>query len=269
MSIKLTYDAGGMLVAGGTGRVGGGIVRRLAEAGVAVVFTYRRNEDHAKALETELRDAGHRVCRQRMDLSETDSIKVALARVVGEYGDLHGVTCAGGPRFDFDRLMDVPVEAAERFVNGDALGVYRLAHAAVPMLRARGGGTLTACTTIATKRALEFDGLSPLSKGSVDALIRTVAAEEARHGIRCNGVAIGWVESRSIDEVREQTRQGVTNPVTKLDRINVLMAQMLDLARLGRPVTPAEAGTLFAFLASEEARYLTGQIISVDAGILL
>lgn len=269
MPIRLTYDVGGMLVVGGTGRVGDGVVRRLADAGVPLVFTYHRDATHAKALETELCDAGHRVCGQRMDMADTASIEVALDRVVSEYGDLHGVVCAGGPRFEFDHLMDVPVEDAERFVNGDALGVYRVAHAAVPVLRARGGGTITICTTIATKRFVEFDGLSPLSKGSVDALIRTVAADEAVHGIRCNGVAIGWVENRTVDEVREHTRLGVTNPVTKLDRLNVLMEQVLRLARLGRPVTPAEAGTLFAFLASAEAKYLTGQVIALDSGILL
>ena len=269
MPITLTYGAGGLLVAGGTGRVGDGIVRALATAGVPVVFTYHRDAAHAKALEAELSEAGHQVRGQPLDMADTGSIQAALDRVVTEYGDLQGVICASGPRFDFDRLMDVPVQAAERFVNGDALGVYRLAHTAVPMLRARGGGTLTLCTTIATQRAIAFDGLSPLSKGSVDALIRTVAAEEAEHGIRCNGVAIGWVEDRTIEQVREHTQLGVTNPVSKLDRLNVLMEQMLDLARLGRPITPAEAGTLFAFLVSDQARYLTGQIIPLDAGVLL
>ena len=269
MSITLTYDTGGVLVAGGTGRIGDGVVRRLAAAGVPVVFTYHQDSAHAKALEAELSADGHRVRGEWMDMADTASIEAALDRVVSEYGDVHGVVCAGGPRFEFDRLMDVPVDAAERFVNGDALGVYRIAHAAVPLLRERGGGTITLCTTIATKRAIAFDGLSPLSKGSVDALIRTVAAEEAEHGIRCNGVAIGWVESRTIEQVREHTRLGVTDPVTKLDRLNVLMEQMLDLARLGRPVTPAEAGTLFAFLVSEEAKYLTGQVIALDAGVLL
>jgi 3-oxoacyl-[acyl-carrier protein] reductase len=269
MAIVLTYPEGGMLVTGGTGKVGEGVVRRLAEAGVPLVFTYRKDASDAEMLEKQLRDAGHRVCAQPMDMNDTSAIKAALDRVVSEYGDLHGVACVGGPKFDFDKLMDFPVEEAERFVNGDALGVYRVLHAATPLLRARGGGTITACTTIATKRSFPFDGLSPLSKGSVDALIHHVAAEEAGNGIRCNGVAVGWVENRTIDEVHEHTRLGISNPVTKADRINVLMEQMLRLARLGRPITPGEAGDLFAFLASEQAKYLTGQIIALDAGALL
>jgi NAD(P)-dependent dehydrogenase (short-subunit alcohol dehydrogenase family) len=269
MPISLTYDAGGMLVTGGTGRVGEGVVRRLADAGVPVVFTYRKDAAGAEALEKELRDAGHRVSAHHLDMDDTDTIEAALDRVGSEYGDLHGVACAGGPTFDFDRLMDFPVEVAERFVNGDALGVYRVLHAATRLLRARGGGTITVCTTIATKRTFPFDGLSPLSKGSVDALIHHVAAEEAENGIRCNGIAIGWVENRTIEQVREHTEFGVSNPVTKADRINVLVEQMVRLARLGRPVSPAEAGTLFAFLASEQAKYLTGQIIALDAGALL
>jgi NAD(P)-dependent dehydrogenase (short-subunit alcohol dehydrogenase family) len=258
-----------MLVTGGTGRVGEGVVRRLAEAGVPVVFTYRRHADAAAALAKDLCGQGYEVCAQPMEMADSESIATALHRVDEEFGGLHGVACAGGPRFDFDRLMDFPVDEVERFLNGDALGVYRVVRAAVPVLRKRGGGTITVCTTIATRRAIEFDGLSALSKGSVDALVRTVAAEEAAHGIRCNGVAVGWVEQRTIEQVREHTQLGVTDPVSKLDRINVLMEQMLRLARLGRPVTPEEAGTVFAFLASRQAEYLTGQVISLDAGALL
>lgn len=269
MAIVLTYPAGGMLVTGGTGKVGQGVVRRLADAGVPLIFTYRKDSADAGALEVELRDAGHQVHAQQMDMSDMDSITKALDRVSSEYGSLHGVVCAGGPKFDFHRIMDVPVDEAERFVHNDALGVFRVLHAATPILRSHGGGTITVCTTIATRRAFEFDGLSPLSKGSVDALIHHVAAEEAANGIRCNGVAIGWVESRTIEQVREHTRPSGPNPTTKAERVNALMEQMLRQARLGRPVTPSEAGDLFAFLASSEAKYLTGQIIALDAGALL
>ena len=67
MALTLTYPEGGMPVTGGTGSVGGGIVRRLAKAGVPLVFTYRGNKDRAKALMGELSDAGGRVWAQAMD----------------------------------------------------------------------------------------------------------------------------------------------------------------------------------------------------------
>ena len=81
--------------------------------------------------------------------------------------------------------------------------------------------------------------------------------------------AVCWVESRTIDQVRAHTRPSPPNPATRAERINALMEQMLRQARLGRPVTPGEAGNLFAFLASDQAKYLTGQIIALDAGALL
>lgn len=270
MPITLTFPEGGALVPGGTGRVGEGIVRRLAEAGVPLVFTYRSSGERAAALESELRQAGHRVWAQPMELTDVGSIRAALDRVAGECGRLHTVAVGSGVPVGFNTLMDFDIEEIERFMSGDALGTYRLFHAAVPVLRANGGGSLIACSTIATRRVIAFDGMSPLSKGSVDALVRQVAAEEARHGIRCNGVAIGWVDHMTMEQVRDWIpRDNPVEPGTVEERLTVLLNQMMEIVRLGRPGTLAEAGNLFAFLASEQASYITGQIVALDGGATL
>jgi NAD(P)-dependent dehydrogenase (short-subunit alcohol dehydrogenase family) len=269
MAITLSYPDGGMLVTGGTGRVGKGIVRRLADAGVPIVFTYRGNAGDARATAAELCDAGHRVWAQQMDMTDSGSIQAALERVVGECGAIHGVALGAGQQVRFDKIADFPLDYVENFLNVDALGYYRVFHAAIPMLRAS-GGSITTCTTMATRRVIAYDGISPFSKGSIDALIRQVAAEEAEHRIRCNGVAIGWVEDRSIEEVRAWAGPKPEQPPRdEGERISVLMHQLFDLAKLGRPVTSEEAGNTFAFLASNEARHLTGQTLDLDAGCLL
>ncbi|MDB5583626.1 MAG: family oxidoreductase [Bradyrhizobium sp.] len=269
MAITLTYPEGGALVTGGTGRVGEGIVRQLSLAGVPLVFTYRGSAARAHELESELRTAGHRVWAQPMDMEDITSVQQALDRVVAECGRLSTVACGAGVTVGFNKIADFAVAEIERFVNGDALGYYRIFHAAIPMLRASGGGSIITCTTIATRRVIAYDGISPFSKGSVDALVRQVAAEEAGHNIRCNSVAIGWVESRTIAEVRAQTPPAPAEPKTEIDRMIVLMNQMLDIVRLGRPCTPEEAGNVFAFLASNQASYVTGQSIALDGGALL
>lgn len=270
MAITLTYPDGGALVPGGTGRVGEGITRRLAAAGVPLVFTYRSSAERALALEAELREAGHQVWSQPLEMTDAGSIRAALDRVERECGRLHTVACGSGVPVSFNTLVDFPVDEVERFLFGDALGYYRLFHEAVPVLRANGGGSLVACTTIATRRVIAFDGLSPLSKGSVDALVRQVAAEEAMHNIRCNGVAIGWVDHMTIEQVRDWIpRVNPPRPTTIEERLTVLLNQMMDIVRLGRPGTLTEAGDLFAFLASDQASYVTGQIIALDGGATL
>lgn len=270
MGLTLTFPAGGMLVTGGTGNVGGGIVRQLAKAGVPVVFTYFGNAEKANALVDEVTLSGASVWAQPMDMADSTSIQAALDMVVTKCGGIHGVACGAGNRMGFNKLMDFPLDVVERHVNHDALGYFRVFHAAVPMLRAAGGGTLTTCSTIATKRVLDYDGMSPVSKGSVDALVRQVASEEAVSGIRCNGVAIGWIEERTMEDVRARTPAEKPNdPTNEMDRIHHIVHQLTDWARLGRVGRPEEAGNLFAFLASNEASYINGQMIAVDAGASL
>jgi len=268
MALNLTYPEGGMLVTGGTGSVGGGIVRALAKADVPLVFTYRGNKEKAEAFEKELRDGGAQVWAQAMDMDDYGSIQAALDRVVAECGTIHGLAAGAGPMVSFENLMDFPVEEAVRFVNADAMGYYRLFHAVTPLLRARGGGSITTCSTFANRRILAYDGISPLSKGSVEAMVRYVAAEEGRHNIRCNAVGIGWIQPGNQDFSQIPPRPE-TEPEDQLGRMMLLMREIVDMTRIRRNGTPEDAGNLFAFLASNEASYLTGQIIAIDGGLSL
>jgi NAD(P)-dependent dehydrogenase (short-subunit alcohol dehydrogenase family) len=108
--------------------------------------------------------------------------------------------------------------------------------------------------------------MSPFSKGAVNALVRQVAAEEAPHGIRCNAVSISWTSPLSIEEQLAEIRR---IPGQEGEYVEALMQQLMRSVRLGRPSRPDEAGDLFAFLASDQAAYITGQIIDLDGGLSL
>ena len=264
--MQLTFPDGGVLVAGGTGNVGMGVVRVLAEAGLPVVFTYRNRADSARELERSILDAGLRAEAVRMDMGDLASIDDALDAAEAFGGPLRTVVCATGAVVPFDRLADFDVAEIEAFFDGDVLAYYRLLHQAVPRLRASGGGSITVTTTIATERVIEWDGISSFSKGAVKALIRQLAAEEARHGIRCNDVGISVI----IDGSLEDALSGVALvPAPLGERAAELLGQLRDRARLGRAGTPREAGNLFAFLASDQASYITGQSIAIDGGMTL
>ncbi|WP_028079147.1 SDR family NAD(P)-dependent oxidoreductase [Solimonas soli] len=269
MTITLTYPEGGALVTGGTGNVGEGVVRRLAAAGVPVVFTYRgASKERAQALQAELRDAGHAVTAQTMDMTDIASIQAVVDQVVSEHGRLHTVACGAGVPVTFNRLADFSIEEVEKFMWGDALGYYRVFHTAIRAMRAGGGGSITTCSTMALRRYVAFDGISPLSKGSVEALVRQIAKEERENGIRSNAVGIGWVHAYTREQFRNWIpRENPADPQTQEERTTVLLNQLIN--GIDRPATPSEAGDLFAFLASDQARYITGQTILLDGGFTL
>jgi len=266
MPLQLTFPEGAALVSGGTGRVGEGIVRCLAQANIPLVFTYRGRADKAARLEDELRTAGANIRACQMDNGDTASIDRAIALAEELAGPLRTVIWSGGPVFAFDRLADIPPETAAQFLQDDAMGAYRLVSRAVPKLRANGGGSITLCTTIANRRVVDLDGLSPFSKNAVEAMVRQVAAEEAGSRIRCNSVAVSWVTPLSKDQ---QIAEMAPLPQPDRDRIVGVIGQMAAGTRMGRTQLPIECGWLFAFLASEQAACITGQSIAFDGGFSL
>lgn len=267
MALCLTYPQGSALIAGGTGHVGEGVLRCLVDAGVPVVFTYNRGVERARALEEELRGAGHTVHAVPMALTDGASIDAAIARAeaVGG-GRMHTVISAGGPLMPFARLADVDEPALQQFLDEDAMGAFRLLSRGVRAMRKTGGGSLTACTTIANFRVVDFDGVSPFSKGAVEAFVRQVAAEEAGAGIRCNAVPVSWVFDASA---QEQIAQMEGLPEPGRSHVIALIRQLDSQTRLRRPATIREAGNLFAFLASDQASYVTGQSVRLDGGFSL
>ena len=270
MAITLTYPDGGALVTGGTGRLGEGIVRQFAKAGVPQVFTYLGSEARAQALADELSGDGHKVIAMRMDAEDDASVQAALDRVVSEYGRLHTVAVGAGVPVSFAKMADFSVETIEKFVAGDAMGYFRLFKAAIAIMRKSGGGAIVGCSTVATKRVIEFDGISPFSKGSLDALVRQLAFEEAENGIRVNAVAIGWIDRMPVEQAREFIPAGRPDTIeTQMDMTRAILDQMEGLVRFHRPGTLEEGGNLVAFLASDQASFLTGQIIDFDGGATL
>ncbi len=266
-AIALTFPPGAFLVAG-CGNVGGAVVRRLALAGVPVVFTYRDNTGRATALVQELAGARGVVQALKVDFADEERVRATVADVVARHGRLQAVIYCAGPQIPFLKVRDMPPERLQAHLEQDTLGCFRLFHHAIPLLEKGGGGSLTACVTMANHRTLETDGLSAIPKAAVESLVRQIAVEEAPQRIRANAVAIGWVGgfADSFETARAYVKDlpGAAGAATR-----TLMERLMSAIRMGRPGRGEEVANIVAFLASEQASYVTGCLVPADGGAIL
>jgi NAD(P)-dependent dehydrogenase (short-subunit alcohol dehydrogenase family) len=246
--------SGTALVAGGTGGIGSAVCRTLAARGSSVVFTYRSNHKAAEALCTDLRASGVKAEAVRVDLNDSDVCAGVAHDIVDAYGGIHTLVYAAGPHVPMIHLSRVSPAQFRQQIDTDVLGFFNLVHPILPILR-EAGGNIVAVTTAATRRFPVRDGLSSVPKGAVESLVKALAAEEGRFGIRANCVGPGMLTdgmaTRLIDSGELDER------ALSVARSNI------PLRRFGVAQDIAEA---VAFLASDRAGFISGQTLDIDGG---
>ena len=249
------------LVCAASQGLGKAAARALARDGASVAICSRR-PDAIEAAAAELRrDTGADVAAFEADLSRADDPARVVQQTVDRFGGLDVlVTNTGGPRSaPFEALTDRDWYDA---VDSLLMSVVRLCRAAVPHMRARGGGRIINITSVAVKQPVEGLMLSNAVRSAIVGLSKTLASELARERILVNCVAPGFTRTERVAELTAATaaREGVTAAA-----VEQRLVKQIPMGRLGEP---GELANVVAFLASEGGDYVTGSTIPVDGGFL-
>jgi NAD(P)-dependent dehydrogenase (short-subunit alcohol dehydrogenase family) len=240
-----------VLVTGAASGIGEALCTRLAEEGAAVALLDRDRERLAVLTGT-LERGGARVIALAADVANEDAVREAVAEAARALDGLGGVVTSAGIFRQGDRqlLADVDLETFERTLRVNLVGTFLAVKYALPHVVRRGG----AVVTIASTAGLRGHGLGSgytASKGGVIALTRLVAEQYGPHGVRANCICPGATDTPMTGGVYRQ-----------LERIE----QMRRAIPLGRVALPHEIGDVAAFLLSDDAAHVTGQVLGGEGG---
>ena len=244
--------AGCALVTGGTGGLGEAVCRMLAERGSDVALTYNKNATKASALVDELTALGRRAQAWSVDLVDETATADFVAAAADAFGGVHTFVHAAGPHIPQVHLSRVPPAQFAANLAGEAMGFYNVVHPLLPLLRET-QGNIVAITTAATRRYPVRDGLSSGTKGSVEAVVRALAAEEGRFGIRANCVGPGMMTDGMAQ--RLMASGDLDDAALDITRRNIPLRRFGDAADIAEAV---------CFLASDRADFISGQMLDVD-----
>ena len=248
------------LISGGARGQGAAEARMFAREGAAVVIGDILDEDGLK-LEAEIRELGGRATYVHLDVTQPEEWENAVARAASEYGKLDilvnnaGIGSAQTGGLDAPLIDGTSTELWDRILDVNGKGVFLGTKAAIPAMRAAGGGSIINISSIAG-----MVGLAPAngaaaayaaSKGSVRLLTKSTAVQYGSEGIRCNSVHPGFIET-AMTELR------LSQPGARDEA-----AAATPLRRIGT-VDDIANGVLF--LASDESSFMTGSEMVIDGG---
>ena len=246
--------SGAALVIGASGGIGRAVVRLLAQRGSQVALTWRTREEEARRLAEELGSYGVRASAHQLDATSAPDCERVLGEVLARHGAVHTLVHSAGPHVPMTHLSLVDASVMADQLEEDAGGFFAIARAVLPALR-ESRGSIVAVTTAATSRFPVRDGLSSAPKAAVEAMVRALAVEEGRYGVRANCVGPGMLHDGMAERLINSGELDERDLETTRSRI--------PLRSFGMAHDIAEA---VCFLASWKAGYISGQKLDVDGG---
>lgn len=237
------------LVTGGSRGIGRAICLALAQQGASIAFVYAGNEQKAEETLGLLRETGVSAKAYRCNVADFTATEKLVQEVTADFGGVDllinnaGTTrdklCMRMSEQDFDEIIAVDLKGAFNLIR----------HTSAAFLRKR-AGRIVNITSVAGLMGNPGQANYAAAKAGLVGLTKTIAKEMGSRGITCNAVAPGFIRTDMTAVLNEQILQGAE--------------QMIPLRRIGEP---EDIAAVVAFLCSDGAAYITGQVIQVDGGL--
>lgn len=238
-------------VAGGAGRIGSSLVTRYASEGASVLIG-DINLDEANDLAEAIRAQGGQASASHIDLASEESVKAFVGRCETEFGGIDGFH-ANAAYFDRSQedidIVDIDMGLFDDIMNVNAKGHALCARHAIPALSRRGGGCILFTSSGAAYVPDRGRAAYSMSKAAIHALMRHVALRWGHDGIRANVIAPGVIMHPKLEAKSPQLKEWALKRVA------------LNYLGSGEDIAATAA-----MLLSDEGRYITGQVLSIDGG---
>ncbi len=239
------------VVTGGSRGIGRAITLRLATQGADICLSYRGNAAAAEDTAAAIRALGRRAVAVQADVADPDAADTLIKTAIAELGKVDILVNNAGITRD-DLIMRMSIDAWKEVLETNLFGAfYAIKAVSRPMLKARGGRIIN-ITSVSGQAGQMGQANYSSAKAGLIGLTKATARELASRGITVNAVAPGFVLTELTQDLPQE-----------------LMGQITERTPLGRFGTPEEIASAVAFLASDEAAYITGQVLAVDGGLVM
>ena len=239
------------IVTGGATGIGSAIVRKLASEGAKVVINYNSSSEAAKKIVDELSSEGFEVSMLQANVANFLDAEKLVLFAEEKYGSVDILVNNAGvtkdnliirmSEDDFDKVIEVNLKGAWNLIK----------HASKVMMKQRSGKIVNITSVVGIVGNAGQSNYAA-SKAGVIGLTKSVAKELAKRGITVNAVAPGFIQTKMTDVLSEQIKEEI--------------AKGIPLAKLG---DPSDVANLVSFLVSDDAQYITGQVVNVDGGMVM
>jgi 3-oxoacyl-[acyl-carrier protein] reductase len=238
------------LITGSSRGIGRAIAIELAKSGIDIVVNNDKNPQEGIEVVNEINKIAQRAIYIQADVSNPDQVADMFEKIITKFGRIDILINNAGITRD-KMLVNMDIEFWNSVISVNLTGVFNCTKSVIKYMKKQGGGKIINISSIVGEIGNIGQANYAASKGGVISFTKTIAKEYARDGIIVNAIAPGFIKTKMLETIPEKVMQKILNQI--------------PLGRLGNP---EEVAKLVCFLVSDDANYITGQVININGGIL-